>query len=233
MGNLLDSLPEVLALWFGILTSISPCGLATNIAALSFVSRKVEKPALVLFASILYALGRTITYLALASLIVAGLLSVPGAARFLQSFMNKLLGPLFIVAAMFLLELLTLNLPSASGERLKAVAEKGGLLAPLVLGILLAMTFCPVGIGLFFGALIPLAVEHDSRFVIPMIYGLGTALPVVAFAMLGCFGLSLVSTAFTKTVRFELWARRITGILFLLVGFYLSLKYVHNVPMPF
>ncbi|HLV30136.1 MAG TPA: sulfite exporter TauE/SafE family protein, partial [Chitinispirillaceae bacterium] len=57
------------ALWLGILTSISPCPLATNIAAISYVSRKVEKTRLVLFAGLLYTLGRTLAYLGVALLV--------------------------------------------------------------------------------------------------------------------------------------------------------------------
>ena len=36
------------AFWFGILTSISPCPLATNITAMSFVGRRVGSPRKVL-----------------------------------------------------------------------------------------------------------------------------------------------------------------------------------------
>ena len=32
------------AFWLGILTSISPCPMATNIAAISFVGRRVDSP---------------------------------------------------------------------------------------------------------------------------------------------------------------------------------------------
>jgi cytochrome c biogenesis protein CcdA len=42
------------ALWLGILTSISPCPLSTNIAAISYVGRKVGKPRSVLLAGLLY-----------------------------------------------------------------------------------------------------------------------------------------------------------------------------------
>jgi len=37
------------ALWLGMLTSLSPCPLATNIAALSFISKKITYPVMVLF----------------------------------------------------------------------------------------------------------------------------------------------------------------------------------------
>ena len=50
------------AFWFGILTSISPCPLATNIAAISFAGRKVGSVPQGLGAGLLYTLGRTLTY---------------------------------------------------------------------------------------------------------------------------------------------------------------------------
>ena len=32
------------AAWLGILTAISPCPLATNVAAVSFIARRIDKP---------------------------------------------------------------------------------------------------------------------------------------------------------------------------------------------
>jgi len=69
------------AFWFGLLTSISPCPLATNIAAISFISRRVDRPHAVLGTGILYALGRTLVYVGLAALLVSSLLSAPGVSR--------------------------------------------------------------------------------------------------------------------------------------------------------
>ena len=57
------------ALYLGLLTSISPCPLATNIAAISYVGRKVGSTRLVLNAGLLYTLGRCLLYLALAALL--------------------------------------------------------------------------------------------------------------------------------------------------------------------
>lgn len=50
------------ALWFGILTSISPCPLTTNIAAISFLNRKMTKPYFVFLNGVFYTIGRTAFY---------------------------------------------------------------------------------------------------------------------------------------------------------------------------
>ncbi len=116
----------ITALWFGILTSISPCPLATNIAAISFVSRHTGRLHSVLLAGILYTLGRTVAYVALGALIMSGLLASGQIALFLQQYLNQALGPALILVGMLLLGLLR---SSASmhlvGEKVQHRAEKG------------------------------------------------------------------------------------------------------------
>ena len=69
------------AFWFGILTSISPCPLATNIAAISFVGRKIGSAPAVLAAGVLYACGRTIAYASLGILLAGGLTAAPEVSQ--------------------------------------------------------------------------------------------------------------------------------------------------------
>ncbi|MGW8258007.1 MAG: hypothetical protein ACWGMZ_11015, partial [Thermoguttaceae bacterium] len=45
------------ALWLGILTSISPCPLATNIAAISYIGRRVDSSKQVFLTGLVYTLG--------------------------------------------------------------------------------------------------------------------------------------------------------------------------------
>jgi len=92
------------ALWFGVLTSISPCPLATNIAAVSFLSKKVNHPLNVFVSSMAYIAGRMVTYAIIGSIIIASLVSVPSIATFLQTYMNKFIGPILILVGLFLLD---------------------------------------------------------------------------------------------------------------------------------
>jgi cytochrome c biogenesis protein CcdA len=227
-------LASLTALWLGILTSISPCGLATNIAAVSFVSQRLASPRRVLFAGLLYTAGRMLTYAVLGVLVVAGAMSIPGVSIFLQKYMNRILGPVLIIVGMFLVGLLTLSFsgPTPSDSVQRKIAG-GGPWGAGLLGIIFALTFCPVGAALFFGSLIPLSIRQESRFLLPIVYGIGTALPVIVFATMISLGANSISAAFVKATLFELWARRITGGVFILVGIYLSLKYIFELPLPF
>jgi len=218
------------ALWLGVLTSISPCPLATNIAAVSFIGKQFASAPRVALSGLFYVLGRMFAYLGLGSALVAGLLAAPQVSLFLQKSMNKILGPILILAGMVLLELLRFNVPGgAVGERMQARAGKGGMWGAGLLGIVFALSFCPVSAALFFGSLIPLSVKHGSGVVYPLLFGVGTGLPVIVFAMMIALGARSIGALFEKLTRAELWARRITGAIFVVVGIYYSLVYIFEI----
>jgi len=218
------------ALWFGILTSISPCPLATNITAISFVGRKTGSPAGVLLSGLLYTVGRALVYTAIGMLLVMSLLSAPTVSMTLQTWMNKLLGPILILVGMVMLGLLRLTFRGRGmSERLQQRVEGWGLLGALALGALFALSFCPVSATLFFGSLLPLAVKHGSGILLPFIYGIGTAIPVVIFAIVLAFGARWLGKLFERVTQVEKWMRIVTGIVFIGVGIYMSLVHVYRI----
>lgn len=219
-----------MALWLGILTSISPCPLATNVVAISFIGRNLGKTSQVFLSGLLYALGRMVAYVGLSIFLVGGILSVPELSMFLQKYMNKLLGPVLILVGMFLLELIRSNLSGlAVSQKMQERAARGGIWGSGLLGMLFSLSFCPVSAALFFGSLIPLSVKNQSQILLPSLYGMGTGLPVLAFAILGAFGARSVAVAFNKLTKVEWWIRRATGSLFILAGIYYSLTYIFGI----
>jgi cytochrome c biogenesis protein CcdA len=218
--------PLASAFWLGILTSISPCPLTTNIAAISYVGRRVGKPASVLQAGLLYTAGRTLAYLLLGMLLVSSLLSAPSLSQVLQKHMNMALGPVLIVVGLILLELIPLPVGSSGlSAALQNKADSLGIGGAGLLGMVFALSFCPTSAALFFGSLLPLAVQQQSGILLPGVYGLATGLPVLLFALLLAFGTNKVAQAFNRIAAFEIWARRITGLLFVLIGGYYCAVY--------
>ena len=218
------------ALWLGILTSISPCPLGTNIAAVSFIGKQFTSAPRVALSGLFYVVGRMLAYLGLGAALVAGLLSAPHLSEFLQKSMNKILGPVLILVGMVLLELIRFN-PSGGGigEKMQERAGRSGIWGAGLLGFVFALSFCPVSAALFFGSLIPLSVKHGSRVVFPLVFGVGTGFPVIVFAMMIALGARSIGVWFQKLTRAELWARRITGAIFIAVGIYYSLVYIFEI----
>jgi cytochrome c-type biogenesis protein len=215
------------ALWLGILTSISPCPLATNIAAVSFLSKKITHPALVFVSGIAYTLGRMAAYAILGWLIISSLLNVPQVAQFLQKYMGKALGPILIVTGLFLLEALTVRLPGmALSQKHHSRLAGSGAPGAFLLGLIFALAFCPVSAALFFGSLIPLALNSKVGTLLPFVYGVGTGLPVFIFSIAIALGVTSVSHWFHKLTKLENYTRKITGVVFILVGFYYVGMYI-------
>ena len=215
----------ITAVWLGVLTSISPCPLASNIAALSFLSKNVESRMAVLTSGVSYTLGRVTDYVGVSAVVVTGLLSIPSLAHFLQTWTNRILGPLLVFLGLVLLDLI--RFPSISlgaGERFEFLARRGSPGAA-ALGFIFALSFCPISAALFFGSLIPLSIDQGSRIFIPALFGIGTAAPVAVFAILIAFGARAVGKTYERITLFAMWAKRITAIAFLMAGLYYLLTY--------
>ena len=214
------------ALWLGVLTSISPCPLAANIAAVSFLSKKIAHPAAVFVSGLAYTLGRMVSYAAVGWIIIHSLVSIPQVALFLQKYMGKALGPVLIVTGLILLETITFYLPgfSLSHKHHSKLAESGAPGA-FLLGFIFALAFCPVSAALFFGSLVPLALNHPAGALLPFIYGVGTGLPVLAFALAIALGVTSLSHWFHTLTKIELYTRKITGVVFMLAGLYYIWSY--------
>jgi len=218
------------ALWLGILTSISPCPLATNIAAISYIGRRVDNTRQVFLTGLLYTLGRTLSYLGLAFLLIATARSVPQVSMFLQKYMPVILGPILVLVGMFLLGLINISLGGAGlSKEMQQRVDALGIWGALPLGVVFALSFCPVSAALFFGSLIPLSITANSSVSLPVAYGVGTAVPVIVFAVLIAVSANSVGRAFNTLTKIEWWARMGTGSIFLLIGVYFCLKYIFEV----
>ncbi len=215
------------AIWLGILTSISPCPLATNIAAVSFIGKRVDSARHALWTGISYVVGRLLTYVIVGAVVTAGLLSIPGVANFLQKYMNSLLGPILILVGLILLGWLPINIPGMSpSDKMRERASRGGFWGACFLGAFFALSFCPVSAALFFGSLVPIAVQHRSYVLLPSLYGIGTGLPVLAFGVVIAVSTQSVARLFQRITVFEKWVRILTAAIFVVVGVYYILRYV-------
>ena len=215
------------ALWLGILTSISPCPLATNVAAISFLAKKITHPFFVLLSGIAYTIGRMVTYALLGFILINSILGIPEVAQFLQKYMVKALGPILIVTGLILLDVIKVNLPGLSlSQKHHNKLVEAGVPGAFLLGAVFALAFCPVSAALFFGSLIPLALQSKFGVTLPFIYGIGTGLPVLAFAVAIAAGITSLSHWFHKLTRLEYYMRIITGVTFMLVGVYYTGIYI-------
>jgi cytochrome c-type biogenesis protein len=219
-------IPLLTALWLGILCAISPCPLTTNLAAMSFIALRIAHKRVVVLSGLLYTLGRATAYIAVSFLIVRVMVNTPLLSDFLQRYMNKAMGILLIAVGVFLLGRIKLNIPSLTPSLgLQRRLGSGSLTGAFALGAIFALAFCPVSAALFFGSLIPMAFQAKSDIALPLIFGVGTAAPVLCFAILIALGSQYLTKVYEGVSRIEGPARKITGSIFMAIGVYYVLSY--------
>ncbi|MGD7654488.1 MAG: aromatic aminobenezylarsenical efflux permease ArsG family transporter [Verrucomicrobiales bacterium] len=213
------------ALWLGVLTSLSPCPLATNLAATGFLARQVDSRKRAVAGAVCYALGRVAAYVAVAALLALGVASAPGVSQSLQKWMPPLLGPLLILTAMVLLGWLSLpfQIGGSSQEGARRWADRG-VVGALVLGFLFGLSFCPVSAAMFFGTLLPMALDEGSVMLPVSLFGFGTAAPVAVFSLVMVFSARGASRMLGGVSKVQPWILKITGYGLLLAGLYLTAR---------
>ncbi|MGC8823750.1 MAG: aromatic aminobenezylarsenical efflux permease ArsG family transporter [Bacteroidales bacterium] len=210
----------ITAFVLGLMTAISPCPLATNISAIGFISRDIENQKRVFINGLIYTLGRAISYTLLGIILFLGASQMKISMIF-QGWGEKLLGPVLILIGLFMLDVLKIKMPGTSGlsNRIGQQINKSYWSA-LLLGMVFALAFCPYSGVLFFVMLIPITITSVSGLYLPIIYAIGTGLPVIIFAWLLAFAIGNVAQWYNKIKTFELWFRRIISVLFIIIGIY-------------
>lgn len=202
------------------MTAISPCPLATNITAIGFISKEIDKRRKVFLNGIFYTLGRAFTY----SLI--GLLFYFGASQFkistfLQQWGEKFIGPLLVLIGLFMLGILKINIPVFTALN-KSMEKRStwGFGSVFLLGVLFALAFCPYSGVLYFGMLIPMTISSPAGLFLPVVFAIATGIPVILFSWFIAFSMGKLGNIYNKIKAFEIWFRRVVAILFIGVGGY-------------
>lgn len=215
------NIPLLTAFFLGVLTSISPCPLATNITAIAYISKEIKTIKNTLLNGLFYTLGRGISYTLLATLIYFGLSSFQ-ISNIFQGWGEKVLGPVLITIGLIMLNVIKINFGAKNEriEKLKELLATKGYIGSLLLGVLFALAFCPYSGVLFFGVLIPLVLKLPESLLLPPLFALGTGLPVIIFSFLIAFSMQKVSRVFQIAQKIEKVMRYAVASVFLITGVY-------------
>lgn len=225
LQSLLDSsgTPVLTAFLLGLLTALSPCPLATNIAAIGFIGKDIENRKRIFLNGILYIVGRTISYTILGViliLVLKGGSSMFGIQKAVGSWGELVLGPLLLLIGLFMLFGDRLNLPKFgfSGNA-EGLAGKGGWGA-LMIGILFALAFCPTSGVFYFGMLIPMSATASAGYLLPAVFAVATAIPVLAVAWILAFSVQSIGNFYGKMKKLQKWMNLAVGAVFIITGIY-------------
>jgi cytochrome c-type biogenesis protein len=214
-----QEMPLLAALALGLLTAIAPCPLATNITATAFIAKTINNQKKVLLSGLLYTLGRMFSYTLIGSIIYFGA-STFQIAKLLQGNGEKYIGFVLVILGLIMLDIIKLNFIKGGNciEKLSDKFKTKGLLGAFLLGALFALAFCPYSGALFFGMLIPMTIK--SGLAMPVLFSIGTGLPVILFAFVIAFSMEKLGMYFKAITKIEKIMRIAAGIIFIITGLY-------------
>ena len=211
--------PYLTAFILGILINISPCPLCTNITAVSYLSKDIGNRKKVVLNSFLYMLGKTLAYVGLGLILyyTANILSI---REFFEEYGEKILGPILVLVGILLLDIIKIHKHDEHCNHKHFSPNKAfGALGSLGLGLTFALAFCPYSGFIYFGILMPMSIEYQSLLLL-LIFSVATVLPVFVIAWLLAYGVSTIANMKNRLNVFDFWIRKITAILFIIVGLY-------------
>lgn len=215
-----SSTPVWTAFLLGLLTALSPCPLATNIAAIGFIGKDIENRKRIFRNGLLYTLGRILSYTLLGVVLILILKegsNMFGIQKTIGVWGELVLGPLLFLIGLFMLLGDRLNLPQFGFQgNAEGLARKGGW------GALFALAFCPTSGVFYFGMLIPMSATATAGYLLPVVFAIATAIPVLVVAWILAFSVQQLGSFYGKMQKVQKWMNRIVGVLFIVIGIYYS-----------
>lgn len=246
-----STLPLLTAFLLGVMTMLSPCPFCSDVTAISYLSKNVQRKRTLFNNGICYVLGKCFSYTVLAVVFICGA-QVEGVRHFFEEYGEPVLGPFLILVGVAIAwaayheshetHAHNCDAESCSHEhhhkhehaphkliqRLSSSSHPimSNGLGAFLLGMVFALAFCPYSGLLYFGTLIPLTMLQPVAWSwsMPVMFGLGDALPVMIISFLLSFSIQGIGKINGKLQQIEVWLRRACVVLMIGFGMYLSIS---------
>lgn len=220
LNNIMQSadLPLLAAFVLGLLVALNPCQLAISTSALAYEYRSGKG----LSEGIVYALGRTVTYTILGWVtmcLIGGGKNVEGLQSILSKAEEAVPYVLIAIGAFLLYRGIHHHVHKHDDcHNSRRIIKRNGPLGSLILGMSLALAFCPESAIFYFGMMIPLSVSSQMGALVPLVFGLSASIPVIAIAWIMKKAVNKAEKFSSSFERFQQWLNACAGILFITIA---------------
>jgi cytochrome c-type biogenesis protein len=212
----MESSPLLFAFLLGIVGSLAPCQLTSNIGAITIYTNQSIQQGTKWSSILSFIAGKMVVFS------VLGLLAVLIGRDFFQSLpvffsiFRKSLGPIFIIIGLILLGIIKLRIFDRLAT-LPKILPKNERDRSFLMGVYFSVAFCPTMFSLFFLTLIPSAINSPVGIVMPSIFVIGTSLPLLIIVYI-LSRLGDRRTIMQNSRKIGLIVQRASGIVFILWG---------------
>jgi cytochrome c-type biogenesis protein len=223
VANSLESWPIVFALILGLVGALAPCQLTGNISAVTLYGNRSIQRKIAWRDVLSFTLGKIAAFSLLGALVWLLGREIEQNLTFYFPWLRKLMGPILIIVGLYMLGLIkwrgTIHLFKSSKEY-----KHENPFGSFMLGFSFSLAFCPTMFVLFFVTLMPIVLASPYGFVLPSVFALGTAIPLLIFIFIIWY-LGGSGAMMKKGRKFGRIIQWIAGVLMLLLGIIDTLTY--------
>jgi cytochrome c-type biogenesis protein len=223
IANSLESWPIVFALVLGIVGALAPCQLTGNISAVTLYGNRSIQERIVWKDVFSFTLGKVAAFSLLGALVWLLGREIQENLTLYFPWIRKIMGPILIIVGIYMLGFIKVRGMLSLFKQSKEYKQETPF-GSFMLGFSFSLAFCPTMFILFFITLMPIVLSSSYGLLLPSIFALGTALPLIIFIFLIWY-LGGGGVLMKKGRRFGVMIQRIAGIIMLLLGLFDSLTY--------
>lgn len=223
MANSLESWPILFALILGLVGALAPCQLTGNISAITLYGNSAVQKKIIWKDVLSFTLGKVVAFSLLGGLVWVLGKGIEQSLIIYFPWLRKIMGPILILLGLYMVGIITvkgtLNLFKWSKEY-----NRESRFGSFMLGFSFSLAFCPTMFILFFITLMPVVLSNPYGVILPSIFALGTALPLLIFIFIIWY-LGGSGVIMKKGRRFGTVVQQIAGIFMLALGIFDTLTY--------
>lgn len=216
-----NNFPVLTAFLLGLIVALHPCPLAANIAAMGYIARDAAEKKRVFFNGLIYTAGRLLAYSLLGAILLGVFRSsvdMEAVGQWFATWGEKILGPVLIIIGLYFVLERVIHRHEHCPDVSARARRFHGAWGSFLLGILLAMSFCPESAIVYFGMLMPMAANSATGYLLPVIFAVATSIPAVILAWGVAYGINGLPKIRNNMHIIQKWMSTIVGIIFIAAG---------------
>lgn len=224
IGLSTTSIPLLSAFVLGIVGALAPCQFTGNLGAITVYGNQSIQKNIAWIDVLFFTLGKIVVFSGLG--LIVWMVGSEVRFSFITYFpwIRKIVGPLFILIGLFMLGFIKFHKSFSFGSLPEKLQRKGRLGA-FFMGVSFTLGFCPTMFTLFFITLMPMATSVSYGAVLPIVFAIGTSLPLL-LAIFLIWYLDLGGSLIKKKGRkLGMLIQKIAGGFMLIIGILDTITY--------
>ncbi|MEK4170333.1 sulfite exporter TauE/SafE family protein [Lysinibacillus sp. FSL L8-0312] len=213
----------MMAVLLGLIGALAPCQITGNMSAITFYGSRTLHRSSILQEIMFFMMGKVVVFSGLG--LLAWLLDQSFETKMTLYFpiFRQAIGPMLLLTGFVLIGLVKFTFLQRLSSKLPPIVKEGNLGA-FLMGASFSIAFCPTMFVLFFVWLMPVVASTSYGFILPSIFGVATAVPLIIMLLL-LYVFNAKRLIVRTSMKMGRSMQMIAGLLLLLVGMIDTITY--------